>query len=67
MANVAEEEGLVLCHQIVHKFLALMERLFYFLKLGKCKFERLEGEFLGWKVTKEGIIVNPLKVTGLSE
>ncbi len=34
-----EEEGLKLHWSIVHKFLELMEKLFYFLKLRKCKFE----------------------------
>ena len=51
----------------MHKFLNLMEKLSYFLKLGKCEFERLEVEFLGWKVTEEGITVDPSKATRLSE
>jgi len=67
VATGAGEEGFVLHRQIVHKFLDLMEKLSYFLKLGMCEFERSEVEFLGWKVTKEGITVNPSKATGLSE
>ena len=51
----------------MHEFLDLMEKLSYFLKLGKCEFEGLEVEFLGWKVIEEGIMVNPSKATGLSE
>ena len=67
VATKAGEDGLVLHCQIVHEFLDLMEKLSYFLKLGKCEFERSEVEFLGWKVTEEGIMVDPSKVTGLSE
>ena len=67
VATRGGEEGLALHCQIVHKFLNLMEKLSYFLKLGKCEFERSEVEFLGWKVTEEGITVDPSKATGLSE
>lgn len=44
-----------------------MERLSYFLKLGKCKFKRLTVEFLGWLVMKEGITMDPSKAAGLVE
>jgi len=52
---------------IVHEFLNQMERLSYFLKLGKCKFKRLTVEFLGWLVMKEGITMDPSKAAGLVE
>jgi hypothetical protein len=67
VATAGGEEGLVLHCLIMHEFLNLMEKLSYFLKMGKCKLERLEVEFLGWKVTKEGITVDLSKATGLSE
>ncbi len=51
----------------MHYFLDLMEKLSYFLKLGKCEFEKSSVEFLGWLVTKEGVMVDPSKVVGLAE
>ena len=47
VATKAGEDGLALHCRIVHEFLDLMEKLSYFLKLGKCEFERSEVEFLG--------------------
>jgi len=51
----------------MHDFLDLMEKLSYFLKLGKCEFEKSSVEFLGWLVTKEGVTVDPSKAVGLAE
>jgi len=51
----------------MHEFLDLMEKLSYFLKLGKCKFEKSKIEFLGWLITKEGITVNPSEAAGLAQ
>jgi hypothetical protein len=59
------EEGLQLHRRIMHEFLDLMEKLSYFLKLGKCEFEKSKIEFLGWLITKEGITVDPSKAVGL--
>jgi len=61
------EEGLQLHRRIMHDFLDLMEKLSYFLKLGKCEFEKSSVEFLGWLVTKEGVTVDPSKAVGLAE
>jgi hypothetical protein len=61
------EEGLRLHRHIMHEFLDLMEKLSYFLKLGKCEFEKSKIEFLGWLITKEGITVNPSKAAGLAQ
>ena len=67
VATPGGEEGLKLHRQIVHEFLDQMEKLSYFLKLGKCEFEQPTIEFLGWLITKEGITVDPAKATGISE
>lgn len=61
------EEGLRLHRCIMHEFLDLMERLSYFLKLGKCEFERTKIEFLGWAISCKGIMVDPSKVAGLAD
>jgi hypothetical protein len=61
------EEGLKLHHQIIYEFLDQMEKLSYFLKLGKCEFEWPTIEFLGWLITKEGITVDPTKAIGIAE
>jgi len=60
------EKGLKLHQNIVHKFLEQMEKLFYFLKLGKCEFETTKTKFLGWLITKDGVTVDPLKASGLT-
>src|SRR5216683_3162350 len=60
-----EEEGLKLHQQITHKFLNLLQRLSYFLKLSKCEFEKTSIKFLGWLITQEGITIDPSKVAGL--
>ena len=67
VATPGEEEGLMLHHHIMHKFLDLMEKLLYFLKLGKCKFKQLAIEFLGWLITCDRITVDPSKAAGLVE
>jgi hypothetical protein len=43
-----------------------MEKLSYFLKLGKYEFKMTKTEFLGWLITAEGITVNPTKASGLA-
>ncbi len=61
------DKGLELHCHIIHEFLDQMERLSYFLKIGKCKFEQSRIKFLGWLITKEGITVDPAKAAGLAE
>jgi hypothetical protein len=43
-----------------------MEKLSYFLKLGKCEFEMTKTKFLGWLITTEGITTDPAKASGLA-
>ncbi len=50
----------------MHEFLDLMEKLLYFLKLKKCKFEQSSIEFLGWLITKKGVTVDLSKAAGLT-
>jgi len=66
IATLGEEEGLKLHWSIMHEFLELMEKLSYFLKLGKCEFETMKTEFLGWLITKEGVTMDPSKASGLA-
>jgi hypothetical protein len=61
------KDGLALHCWITHDFLDLLERQSYFLKLGKCEFERSYIEFLGWLITLEGVTVDPSKAAGLSQ
>ena len=44
-----------------------MEKLSYFLKLGKYEFKCTKVEFLGWLITSDGITNDPLKAAGLAE
>jgi len=66
IAMLGGEEGLKLHWSIVYKFLNLMEKLSYFLKLGKCEFETTKTEFLGWLITTEEITVDSAKASGLT-
>jgi hypothetical protein len=50
----------------MHAFLDHLHGLSYFLKLGKCEFEKSSVEFLGWLVTSEGITVDLSKAEGLA-
>ena len=59
VATLGGDKGLELHHRIIHKFLDQMEKLSYFLKIGKCKFEQSKIKFLSWLITKEGITVDP--------
>jgi hypothetical protein len=59
-------EGLALHQQIMHAFLDHLQKLLYFLKLGKCKFEKTSVEFLGWLVTLEGVTIDLSKAAGLA-
>jgi len=67
VATLEGEGGLRLHCQIMHEFLDLMEKLSYFLKLGKCKFEKSKIKFLGWLITKKGITVDPSKAARLAQ
>ena len=60
-------EGIRLHRRIVHAFLDQMERKSYFLKASKTQFERPQIELLGWLVSKEGIKIDPSKVSGIAD
>ncbi len=51
----------------MHKFLNLMEKLSYFLKLGKCEFEWPKVKFLGWMITSNRITVDLSKAARLAK
>src|SRR6266851_4835899 len=67
IATPGGEEGLQLHRQITHKFLELLQKLSYFLKLRNCEFEQSSIKFLGWLVTQEGITIDPSKAEGLAQ
>jgi hypothetical protein len=67
VATLGREEGLMLHCRIMHEFLNLMEKLSYFLKLGKCEFKQSAIEFLEWLITRNRITVDPSKAVGLAE
>ena len=46
IATPGREEGLALHQEVMHTFLNLLQKLSYFLKLGKCKFKKDNIEFL---------------------
>ena len=53
--------------RIVHAFLDQMEQKSYFLKASKTQFEKPQIELLGWLVGKEGIKIDPSKVSGIAD
>ena|SRR6267154_4562005 len=59
-------KGLTLHQRIMHEFLDLLQKLSYFLKLGKCEFEQPTEEFLRWLITSDGITMDPSKAEGLA-
>jgi len=61
------EEGLALHWEITDAFLDLLQKLLYFLKLGKCEFEKNSIKFLGWLIMPNGITVDPAKAAGLAD
>ena len=67
VATPGSEEGLKLHCHIMHEFLDMMKSLSYFLKIGKCEFERSRVKFLGGLVIKEGIMVDSAKASRLAE
>ncbi len=55
--------GIRLHKEIIHCFLAILQRHAYFLKLSKCKFEKKEMEFLGFQVRNRQVRVDPSKIS----
>jgi len=66
ITTLDRKEGLALHWEITHTFLNLLQKLSYFLKLSKCKFEKDRIKFLGWLIMPDGITVDPSKVVGLA-
>ena len=60
-----DKEGIRLHRQIIHEFLTLMEEKSYFLKALKTQFKRNQMEILGWRVDKDGIRIDPAKISGI--
>jgi len=67
IATEDTKEGRQLHQKVVHEFLDRMKELSYFLKASKTKFEQPKMEILGWEVSKEGIWVDPSKITGITK
>src|SRR5487761_1327781 len=53
--------------KLIHTFLDLCEKHSYFLKPTKCKIMKPSMTLLGWLVTGEGLRIDPMKITGISE
>jgi len=62
-----DAEGRALHEEAIHVFLLTCEEKSYFLKVSKCEIMRPQITLLGWLVTGEGLCIDPLKVTGISE
>jgi len=72
MDNVAigtedSPEGKQLHEEIIHKFLDILEQHSYFLKVSKCAFEKEDMEFLGFKVGKGTVCIDPAKIGGIAD
>jgi hypothetical protein len=67
IATSDDEAGQALHVQAIHDFLNTCEKHSYFLKASKCKIIQPQITLLGWLVTGEGLCIDPLKVTGISE
>jgi hypothetical protein len=59
--------GKALYETIVHKFLQILENHDYFLKVSKCKFEKDNMEFLGFRVGQGTIKIDPSKIRGIAD
>src|SRR6201999_4634460 len=67
VATTDDPKGRELHLEILHAFLRQCEAKSYFLKPTKCQFMQSSMTLLGWLVTKEGLCIDPAKVTGISE
>src|ERR1700742_3454035 len=67
VATTDDPKGRELHLEILHAFLKQCEAKSYFLKPTKCQFMQSSMTLLGWLVTKEGLRIDPAKVTGISE
>jgi hypothetical protein len=53
--------------EIVHKFLDVLALHSYFLKVSKCEFEKDEVEFLGFRLGKGSVRIDPSKIGGIAD
>jgi hypothetical protein len=53
--------------EILHAFLKHCKEISYFLKPAKCQLMQPEMTLLGWHISKDGLCIDPAKVTGISE
>jgi hypothetical protein len=53
--------------QIVNKFLTILEKHSYFLKVSKYEFKKPDMEFLGFKVEQETVQIDLSKIGGISD
>jgi hypothetical protein len=67
MATKDDEEGIALHKRMIHDFLDNCEKKSYFLKASKCEIMQPQITLLGWLVTREGLKIDPSKVTGIPE
>jgi hypothetical protein len=67
MATTNNKEGKRLHLEILHAFLKCCKEMSYFLKPAKCQLMQQEMTLLCWHILKEGLCIDPAKVTGISE
>jgi hypothetical protein len=53
--------------EIVHEFLHILEQHSYFLKVFKCEFEKKDIEFLGFRIGKGTVRIDPSKIGGITD
>jgi hypothetical protein len=51
--------------QIVNKFLTILKKRSYFLKVSKCEFKKPDMEFLGFRVGQGTVRIDPSKIGGI--
>ena len=59
--------GTKLHEEIVHEFLNILEQHSYFLKISKCEIEKMEIEFLGFRVGQGTVRIDPSKIGGIAD
>jgi hypothetical protein len=67
VATTDNDKGKKLYLEILHAFLKRCKEMSYFLKPAKCQLMQPEMTLLGWHISKDGLRIDPAKVTGISE
>jgi hypothetical protein len=60
-------KGQKLHKEIIHTFLELLEKHFYFLKASKCVFEQDHIDFLSFQIHAGCTQINPIKLDGIAQ